>query len=188
MSLISIHDIWRVINDLWQADEVKLRGRRLEDKDIGRWSEKIAREVAAVCPIEFNGKKVEAHGKYCGNHGEYLLDQAWRIIVDDRYAGLLLAMECELSDPSDEGRWHDFYKLTDVRADLRVFVGAVPAKDGKGAMDKFVNEIKALLPQHQHVSVDDAYLIALYYKGADRPDDALHGWIIYGDGRLKELR
>ena len=175
--------IWKKLESVWNEPGAP-------DEDVTGWTSRIAKGLAEMIPGG-QEKSIFAYGHDWEHeeHGEYLLDQVWSLERGEKwkdYEGLVLAMECELSYDSDEERWKDFVKLADVRADMRVFIGAVPGGEDLSAMDRFINGVRRFLQGHRYVTGEEQYLIALYAKNGN-PDKNLHGWLVYGDGRAPEV-
>lgn len=184
MELPDLREIFGDLENLFRD----CRARKLKG-----WSKRIFRCVANLCPRSVGGRTVYPQGRWLEHEREYLVDQSWRVKPDANdktlpcYKGLVLAMECELGRKSPEGKWHDFVKLADVRADLRVFLGGVvTGEKGQKEMRDFVKAVSGFLKGHRHSGPEDQYLIALYFAG-EKPDDKLHGWLVHGDGRTEAL-
>lgn len=177
--------IWAALKQLWTTGE--WQGKKIPNDKPGAWGPPIADAIAAQAPRTWDGRGVQVRGNKgsSATPSEYLVDQCWRIGVlgaqPSDYCGLLLAAEIEVSEAKDLERWWDLVKLSDVRADLRVFVGKLPAR---GDMEGFVRQVASFMSGHRHVHPVDRLLLALYHSGVK---DALHGWLVHGDGVVEPL-
>lgn len=179
----------RILNRVWSALQSCWNDPHpgISPSNIAGWTKRIALAIRTVARQINKAPAVLVFGHGLLG-GEYLVDQVWSIEGRKRtdYRGLLLAMECELSSASDDDRWYDFVKVADVRADLRVFIGAFPASAGMDDMKKFVTDVQTMVSRHRHRTPSDLYLLALYFKGG-RTDGQLHGFVVGGDGSRRDL-
>ena len=119
-----------------------------------------------------------------GRRSEYLVDLVWSLEQNrewEGYGGLLLAVECEWGG-DQEALWEDFIKLADVRADLKIFVGA--AWSGLyEERERLLHAWASFLSNHRHVRECEEILVALCGKKGER-----HGSWVVGPGKVRRLR
>lgn len=97
---------------------------------------------------------------------EYLVDLCWTTGYYDKKAvgyWIELALESELGDQSRDGIWHDFIKLMDVKANLKVGIFRPSKREREEILEMFRDEIDG----HRIKNPQEQYLIIFLFH---RPD------------------
>lgn len=179
IQLPTLEDIGKVIEEAMEAD--------LGTDSQKVWTKHIFEKVGSAKPED---DRIVPRCRFWGEkeRGEYLIDLVWTLGESKKcesYRGFLLALECEWKG-SEEGLWKDFAKLADVRADLKVFVGAANV----GVYAEHLELLKGwatYLSLHRHTCKSERILVALCDKRESKI--AEHGsWILDGEGKVAALR
>ena len=157
-------------------------GKDLGDDSPAAWTQHMLKAVRNAVP---RNEQLVPYGHLWSPKGqrEYLIDMAISYETDHdqwhSYHGLVLACECEWGG-TREALWQDFVKLADVRANLRVFIGALWPSVYAGRR-KLLDECLCFLRGHRHVPEDEEFLVVLCEKKESRT--ARHGaWLLSRKG------
>ncbi len=173
-----------------------------EDDSKPYWTKKITEIMATIMPRKTgNGYTLNSYShSHDGDSrrkidNEYMIDHAWSYEIGngdyDAFYGLALAMEVEWIGTVDS-TWTDFYKLADIKADLKIFLTSLQVKVYEEEREKLIKTMVKFLSNHIHFANEEKILVIFWNKstkpeGLNTSPDYWNTSYIVGKNFLEKL-